>query len=100
MHTGSYYDRVRVGDAKEFDLNAALTLDMIESFIVFDDKKCDQGYIRIQLPTPLNIPPNHPLAAYEAEFVKKLTETDRNTGKMYLMTDKVWSWMDGILTKH
>lgn len=99
MHTGSYYDKVRVNDAKEFDLNVALSLDMIEKSIVFDYKKCDQGYTRIEIPSPLNIPTTHPLVSYEAEFLKAFTQRDSNTKKIYLINYLVRSWMDGLLTK-
>ncbi len=63
-HTGSFYDGLRITDALEFDLNVVLNIDVLARYIVFEDKKVDQGFINMALDRSpsMIIPQTHPLS--------------------------------------
>jgi len=100
-HTGSFYDGLRVADAKEFDLNLVFNLPVPDAFLTVEDKKADQGFVRVGITKEMSVvlQQTHPLAQREPEFTRTFLERDSNTGVNYLIVDKMRRWMEGLLTK-
>lgn len=93
-HTGSYYDGLRVGDAKEFDLNLLLDLDILKPNLEFT---LWEGFVSIKRrpPSPsYTVPQQHRFAPILADLQKKLFDDN-----WYLDVDKVKKWTQGIVSK-
>ncbi len=68
VHIGSFYDGLRVDDAREFDLNVALDIEVLVAVgaLKIDWKKEDQGFVNLQMERQpcMVVPPNHKLSRY------------------------------------
>ena len=99
-HTGSFYDGLRVGDAKEFDLNLVLDLEKnLNQRLRF--KLDHDGFVRIELTTSwhnIYIPPSSRFYPVKETLFKTIFEQP-NWSSPHLDTDKVKRWMQGIWSK-
>ncbi len=66
IHTGSFYDGLRVDDAREFDLNLALDVNVLVTAGGLQAvwKRVDQGFVALEMDKQpsMVIPQNHKLA--------------------------------------
>jgi hypothetical protein len=96
-HTGSYYDGLRVGDPREFDLNVMLNLSIFKPFLIFDTGP-KPGFVTIRhnresLALRHGVPKDHRFASVMPKFAKMFDE------EQYLDVEKMKRWIESILSK-
>ena len=99
-HTGSFYDGLRVGNAKEFDLNLVFDMENnLNQYMSF--KAVYNGFVKVELSKSLkeiHIPPSNKFhsvrwAMFDTIFYQPYFSSP------YLDTDKVKRWIQRIWSK-
>ncbi len=96
-HSGSYYDGLRVGDSKEFDLNLVLDLAYLTPFLDFNTGAVP-GFTKVRSDHGARGPSFViPQQAKLSKVFDKLSKIFDN--QWYLDTKKVREWLQSVMSK-